>query len=42
MDIILLSTFGLLTLSLFIKYAPMHDLKTALAYAKIREQNDRN
>jgi len=42
MEIIVISTLGLLISVLFLKHAPMHDIETALYYAKLRDKNERN
>jgi len=42
MEVILISTLGLLVSAIFLNHAPMHDLKIAMQNAKLREQNERN
>lgn len=42
MEIIIISTLGLLISTLFLTNAPMHDLKMAMYYEKVKEQNERN
>jgi len=42
MEIIFISTLGFLISVLFLKHAPMHDIRTAIYYAKLRDKNERN
>lgn len=39
MEIIFISTFGLLVSAIFLEKAPMHDIVTALQYEKLRNKN---
>lgn len=42
MEILLMSMFGFIVSAAFLKFAPMYDLKIAMHYAKLREQNERS
>jgi len=39
MEIIFISTLGLLVSAIFLEKAPMHDIVTALQYEKLRNKN---